>query len=121
KETNKRYTFAFTGDLGSKNLPILRDPQPLPPTDYLMIESTYGNRFHESILDAGKHLEETVKRTIQRGGKIIIPAFSVERTQEIVYHLNVLWQNKQIPDIPIFVDSPLSANITEVFMNHPEC
>lgn len=121
KETNKRYTFAFTGDLGRKNLPILRDPQILPETDYLMIESTYGNRFHESILDAGKRLEEVVKRTVQRGGKIIIPAFSVERTQEIVYHLNLLWQQKRIPDLPIFVDSPLSANVTEVFMNHPEC
>lgn len=121
KETKKRYTFAFTGDLGRKNLPILRDPQVLPETDYLMIESTYGNRFHESILDAGKHLEETVKRTVERGGKIIIPALSVERTQEIVYHLNLLWQKKRIPDMPIFVDSPLSANITEVFMNHPEC
>ncbi len=121
KETKKRYTFAFTGDLGRKNLPILRDPQVLPETDYLMIESTYGNRFHESMLDAGKHLEDTVKRTVERGGKIIIPAFSVERTQEVVYHLNLLWQQKRIPDLPIFVDSPLSANITEVFMNHPEC
>jgi len=121
KETNKRYTFAFTGDLGRKNLPILRDPQILPETDYLMTESTYGNRFHESILDAGKRLEEVVKRTVQRGGKIIIPAFSVERTQEVVYHLNLLWQQKRIPDLPIFVDSPLSANVTEVFMNHPEC
>jgi metallo-beta-lactamase family protein len=121
KETNQRFTFAFTGDLGRKNLPILRDPQVLPETNYLMIESTYGNRFHESILDAGKHLEETIKRTVQRGGKILIPAFSVERTQEIVYHLNLLWQQKRIPDLPIFVDSPLSANVTEVFMNHPEC
>jgi len=121
KETNKRYTFAFTGDLGRKNLPILRDPQVLPPTDYLMIESTYGNRFHESILDAGQHLQDTINRTVKRGGKIIIPAFSVERTQELVYHLNLLWQKKLIPDMPIYVDSPLSANVTEVFMNHPEC
>ncbi len=121
KETNKRYTFAFTGDLGRKNLPILRDPQVLPPTDYLMIESTYGNRFHESILDAGKRLEEAINRTANRGGKIIIPAFSVERTQEVVYHLNLLWQKKAIPDMPIYVDSPLSGNVTEVFINHPEC
>jgi metallo-beta-lactamase family protein len=121
KETNKRYTFAFTGDLGRKNLPILRDPQPLPPTDYLMTENTYGDRFHESILDAGNKLEEVINRTAKRGGKILIPAFAVERTQEIVYHLNKLWQEKRIPDLPIFVDSPLSANVTEVFMNHPEC
>lgn len=121
KETGKRFTFAFTGDLGRKNLPILRDPQVLPPTDYLMIESTYGNRFHESILDAGKRLEEAINRTAQRGGKIIIPAFSVERTQEVVYHLNRLWQKKSIPDMPIYVDSPLSGNVTEVFISHPEC
>jgi len=121
KETKKRFTFAFTGDLGRKNLPILRDPQILPETKVLMIESTYGNRFHESILDAGKRLEEVINRTVKRGGKIIIPAFSVERTQEIVYNLNILWQKKRIPDLPIFVDSPLSGNVTEVFVNHPEC
>ena len=121
KEKNLRYTFAFTGDLGRKNLPILRDPQPLPPTDYLVTEHTYGDRFHSSILDAGKELEGVINRTAKRGGKILIPAFSVERTQEIVYHLNILWNTKRIPDMPIFVDSPLSANVTEVFMNHPEC
>lgn len=121
QETDKRYTLAFTGDLGRKNLPILRDPQPMPPTDYLITESTYGDRFHESILEAGKRLAEVVNKTAKRGGKILIPAFSVERTQEIVYHLNRLWQEKKIPDIPIFVDSPLAANVTEVFTNHPEC
>lgn len=121
KETGKRFTFAFTGDLGRKNLPILRDPQVLPPTDYLMMESTYGNRFHESILDAGKRLAEVINATAKRGGKIIIPAFSVERTQEVVYHLNLLWQKKAIPDLPIYIDSPLSANVTEVFAAHPEC
>jgi len=121
QETGKLTTLAFTGDLGRKNLPILRDPQPLPPTEYLLIESTYGNRFHESMLDASAKLEAIVKKVAARGGKIIIPAFSVERTQEIIYHLNILWQNKKIPDLPIFVDSPLSVNVTEVFMNHPEC
>ncbi len=121
KETDRRFTFAFTGDLGRKNLPILRDPQPLPPTEYLMMENTYGDRFHESMLDAGKKLEEVINRTAKRGGKILIPAFAVERTQEIVYHLNMLWQKKLIPDLPVYVDSPLSANVTEVFMNHPEC
>ncbi len=121
KETNKRYTLAFTGDLGRKNLPILRDPQPLPPSEYLITEHTYGDRLHGDIANVGKDLEEVINRTAQRGGKILIPAFSVERTQEIVYHLNILWQKKMIPDMPIFVDSPLSANVTEVFRNHPEC
>jgi metallo-beta-lactamase family protein len=121
KEKNLRYTLAFTGDLGRKNLPILRDPQPLPPTEYLITEHTYGDRLHEDISHAGEDLEKVINRTAARGGKILIPAFSVERTQEIVYHLNLLWQKKLIPDMPIFVDSPLSANVTEVFMNHPEC
>lgn len=121
KENDKHIKIGFTGDLGRKNLPILRDPQILPDVDYLLIESTYGDRFHESILDAGKKLGEIVNKTIKRGGKIIIPSFALERTQEVVYHLNVLWQNKQIPDIPVFVDSPLAANVTEVFAGHPEC
>ncbi len=121
KEKQIRYNFAFTGDLGRKNLPILRDPQILPETQYLMMETTYGNRLHESILNAANRLEEIINKTAARGGKIIIPAFSVERTQEVVYHLNLLWQKNRIPDLPIYVDSPLSGNVTEVFMNHPEC
>lgn len=121
KETDKRFTLAFTGDLGRKNLPILRDPQPLPPSDYLLTECTYGDRFHESMTEAAEELTAVVNRTVKRGGKILIPAFALERTQEIVYHLNSLWQQKKIPDVPIYVDSPLAANVTEVFVNHPEC
>jgi len=121
KKSKKTYRFAFTGDLGRKNLPILVDPTPMPPSEYLIIESTYGNRFHESMLDASAELKKIVNRVAKRGGKIIVPAFSVERTQEMIYHLNVLWQKKQIPDLPIYVDSPLSVNISEVFINHPEC
>lgn len=121
QETKTTYPFAYTGDLGRKNLPILKDPTPMPPSKYLIIESTYGNRFHESMLDAGAKLKEIVNKVAKRGGKIIIPAFSVERTQEMIYQLNVLWQNKEIPDVPVYVDSPLSVNISEVFVNHPEC
>jgi metallo-beta-lactamase family protein len=121
KEKNLRYTFGFTGDLGRKGLPILRDPQMMPETEYLVTEHTYGDRLHEDISHIDTDLESVIKRTAKRGGKILIPAFSVERTQEIVYHLNILWQQKRIPDMPVFVDSPLSANVTEVFRNHPEC
>ncbi len=121
KEFDRRFTFAFTGDLGREHLPILRDPQPLPPTEFLVSECTYGDRLHESMLEVGKELEEVIKRTAKRGGKILIPAFALERTQEIVYHLNKLWRAHRIPDLPIFVDSPLSANLTEVFVSHPEC
>lgn len=121
KETGKRHTLAFTGDLGRKNLPILRDPQPMPATENLITECTYGNRLHESMTDAANRMAEVINRTVKRGGKIFIPAFALERTQEMIYHLNVLWQNNVIPDIPIYVDSPLAANVTEVFAAHPEC
>ncbi len=121
KKTKKRTTLGFTGDLGRKGLPILKDPTSMPPTKNLIMESTYGNRFHESMFDARGKLREIINRVANRGGKIIIPAFSVERTQEIIYHLNVLWQNEEIPDLPVFVDSPLSVNISDVFMSHPEC
>jgi len=121
KDKDRRFTLAFTGDLGRKNLPILRDPQPLPPSDYLISECTYGNRFHNTITEVDKELEAVINRTAKRGGKILIPAFALERTQEIVYHLNLLAKQKRIPDLPVFVDSPLAANVTEVFVNHPEC
>lgn len=122
KENGKKHRLSFTGDLGRKNLPILRDPEILPASDFLISESTYGNRFHKSILNVGEIMAELVGKVARRGGKIIIPAFSLERTQEVVYHLNRLWQEKAIPaNIPVYVDSPLSGNLTQVFAEHPEC
>ncbi|MBI2453744.1 MBL fold metallo-hydrolase, partial [Candidatus Peregrinibacteria bacterium] len=120
-ETKRQKVVVFTGDLGRKNLPLLRDPAVIERADILIMESTYGNRFHRSILDVDKKLEEVVKRTCNRGGKIIIPAFALERTQEIVYHMNILFQQKRVPEIPIFVDSPLAVNLTQIFTAHPEC
>lgn len=121
KDTGKNIKVAFSGDLGRKGLPLLRDPAPLPETEYYITECTYGNRFHESIHEVDQKLTEIINETADRGGKIIIPAFSLERTQEVVYHLNLLWQKKAIPELPIYVDSPLAANVTEVFRVHPEC
>ncbi len=121
KETNQRFSFGYTGDLGRKGLPLLRDPQILPATDYLLSESTYGNRFHAAIQTVEQDLADIINRTAHRGGRIIIPAFALERTQEIVYYLNILWKDKKIPELPIYVDSPLSGNLTEVFRSHPEC
>jgi len=120
QETKKQKILVFTGDLGRKNLPLLRDPWQPERADILIMESTYGNRFHKSILDVGEQLRDLVNETCNRGGKIIIPAFALERTQEIVYHMNLLFQAKSIPEIPIFVDSPLAVNLTEVFSSHPE-
>jgi len=112
---------AFSGDVGRKHLPIIRDPQPLPPVDYLIMESTYGDRFHKPTTDVRQTLADVVNRTANRGGKIIVPAFAVGRTQQLVLLLHELIDAHRIPSIPIFVDSPLAINATEVFRKHPEC
>jgi metallo-beta-lactamase family protein len=93
----------------------------LPPVDYLIMESTYGARKHPEATDALKRLEEIFKRTLARGGRIIVPAFAVGRTQQLVLLLHQLVNEKRIPSVPIFVDSPLAVNVTEVFRRHPEC
>ncbi len=120
-DNGKEKTILFTGDLGRKGLPILRDPESVQKADALIIESTYGGKFHDPIQGMESKLCETILRTIKRGGKVIIPAFSVERTQEITYTLHRLFENGNLPRIPVFVDSPLSVNATEVFRLHPEC
>ncbi len=120
-DTKKQWIVVFTGDLGRKNLPLLRNPYQVERADIFITESTYGNRFHKSILDVSEQLEKLVNNTCKKGGKIIVPAFALERTQEIVYHLNILFKEKRIPEIPIFVDSPLAVNLTEIFTAHPEC
>jgi len=114
-------TVAFSGDVGRPGLPIVRDPEPLPPVDYLIMESTYGNRLHEQQGDVVAHLEQVVNRTVERGGRLIVPAFAVGRTQQIVLLLHQLSNEKRIPSLPIFVDSPLAVNVTRVFRDHPEC
>lgn len=120
-ETKKQWILVFTGDLGRKHLPLLQDPYQVERADILISESTYGNRFHKSILDVDVQLEAVIKEACKKGGKIIIPAFALERTQEIVYHMNILFREKRIPEIPIFVDSPLAVNLTNIFTSHPEC
>jgi len=112
---------AFSGDLGRKNKPIIRDPEPIPDPDYLVMESTYGDRLHQDTDDALKKLEEIVSSTARKGGKVIIPAFAVERTQELIYHLHLLTDRGKIPEIPIFIDSPMATNATAIFRVHPEC
>jgi metallo-beta-lactamase family protein len=111
----------FTGDLGRPGLPILRDPDPVPPGDLLICESTYGGHTHETFDETAERLGEVVRQTADRGGKLIIPAFSVGRTQTIVYFLHQLMNAGRLPDLPIFVDSPMAVRATEVFRAHPEC
>jgi metallo-beta-lactamase family protein len=116
----RRFRLGFTGDLGRPGLPIVRDPEPLAPVDYLIMESTYGNRVHEPMQSVAQKLAEIAIRTYARGGKIIVPAFAVGRTQQLVLILHELIQANAIPKFPIFVDSPLAVNVTEVFRKHPE-
>jgi metallo-beta-lactamase family protein len=112
---------AFSGDVGRPNLPIIRDPEVMPPADYLVMESTYGGRLHKSAAHVENKLADVVNRTARRGGRIIVPAFAVGRTQQLVLLLHELANSKRIPNIPIFVDSPLAVNVTEVHRAHPEC
>src|SRR5262249_49016107 len=119
--TGQSHTITFTGDLGRRGLPILRDPAPVPPGDLWIPESTYGGRTHEPVESLGDGLCDVVKRTIDRGGKVLVPAFSLGRTQTVIYYLQELIGERRLPELPIFVDSPLAANATEVFRLHPEC
>src|ERR1041385_1506353 len=121
RENGKKFRYLFSGDVGRGNDDILRDPQPVEDVDFLQIESTYGGREHSPKPDATRMVGQLVRETLDRKGKVIIPAFSVGRTQQIVYTLNQLTIAGEIPAAPIFVDSPLSVNATEVYRLHPEC
>lgn len=120
-ENGKNIRLAYIVDLGRKNLPILKDPAMIEDIDFMIIESTYGNRLHDDLKGTDEKLAKIVNDTISKGGKIIIPAFSLGRTQDIVYSLNRLQDAEKIPRIKVFVDSPLSVNVTEIFKLHPEC
>ena len=112
KEDSEEKTLVFTGDLGRRDMPLLKDPYQPDQADYLLTESTYGNRVHESITEAETELAEIVGKTVARGGKILIPAFSLGRTQEIIYALHKMFDDGRIPDtLPVYVDSPLSVNL----------
>ena len=110
----------FSGDVGRSGLPIIRDPAPPRGADVVLLESTYGNREHPSVAGARDQLARVVTDTAARGGRILIPAFAVGRTQEIVSDLHILARERKIPQIPIYVDSPLAIDATTVFATHPE-
>jgi metallo-beta-lactamase family protein len=121
EEEGRKFRYLFSGDIGRGDHEILRDPQPVENVDFLQIESTYGARDHANKLSAKDQLKTLINQTLERQGKVIIPAFSVGRTQMIVYTLHQLTLEGELPEVPIFVDSPLSVNATEVFRLHPEC
>jgi metallo-beta-lactamase family protein len=121
KKDGKETRILFSGDLGRKGKPIIRDPDSPPAPDYLVIESTYGDRRHDDSTDAMGKLAELAKRAVKNSGKILIPAFAIERTQELVYYFHMLQDKGIVPEIPIYVDSPMATNATTIFQVHPEC
>jgi len=111
----------FSGDIGRRDLPLLRDPVLPDGADYLIMESTYGDKPHRDPELAYDELRQVVSRTVERGGKVIIPSFAVGRTQELVYDLHQMMDKSEIPHIPVIVDSPLAVNASDIFRHHPEC
>jgi len=114
-------TLIFTGDVGRKGAAVVRDPETLKRADILITESTYGGRHHGPMAQVREQLRAVVNGTVSKGGLLIIPAFAVGRTQDVVYNLHELMNAKQIPSLPVYVDSPLATNVTEIFRQHPEC
>jgi metallo-beta-lactamase family protein len=122
RQRGQSRSLLFSGDLGRANMPILRDPQPPPPCDVLVIESTYGDRLHEDAIDARQRLaRELVEHAIRHRSKIIVPAFSVGRTQEIIMRIKEMVKAGVVDPIPIHIDSPLALKAMQVFRRHPEC
>ena len=118
KDSQQNIRLGYAVDLGRKNLPLLNDPMLPKGLDYLILESTYGGRLHTPIEEAKAKLKDAINRTVERRGKILIPSFTLERTQEVLYFLNELLKEKAIPAIPIYVDSPLATDITDLFKYH---
>ncbi len=121
EEKGRKFRLWFSGDIGRRKKPLLRDPVLPSGADYLLMECTYGDKPHRDPEMSHDEFRDVVCRTVQRGGKLIIPAFAVGRTQELVYALHQLMDYGEIPSIPVFVDSPLAVNVSDVFRKHPEC
>jgi metallo-beta-lactamase family protein len=122
KEHGHKEYIGFSGDIGRPDRPILRDPQPMPACDYLICESTYGGKEHQGMPNDEEDLLKVIQHTcIEKKGKLIIPAFSVGRTQELVYMMDRLETQGKLPKVPVYVDSPLAIDATDIFIMHPEC
>ena len=121
EEKGRKTSIWFSGDIGRRDLPLVRDPVLPYDTDYLIMECTYGDKLHRNPSEAHKEFRDVVLRTIQRGGKVIIPAFAVGRTQELVYSLHMMIASGKVPPVPVIVDSPLAVSASRIFEQHPEC
>lgn len=120
-DNGRHLSICYSGDLGRADIPIIRNPDIISDSDVLIIESTYGNRLHTDINNASDKLAKVINETISKGGKLIVPSFALERTQELIYFLHQLQVNNKIPKFPIFLDSPLAIGATDIFRLHPEC
>ena len=120
RNDNEERTVLFSGDVGRWDTPILRDPDLFDEADYVVIESTYGNRLHKPNQQIPENLARIINQTYRAGGNVVVPSFAVERSQELLYHLHELLRQKRIPEIPVFLDSPMAVRVTEVFRRHPE-
>jgi len=121
QENGRKFRLWFSGDIGRRDIPLLRDPVLPSDADYMIMESTYGDKPHREPQLAYDELREVICKTVDRGGKVIIPAFAVGRTQELVYFLHQMIDKGEVPRIPVIVDSPLAVNASDIFRAHPEC
>lgn len=121
EEKGRKIRLWFSGDIGRYRMPLLRDPVLPEAVDYMIMESTYGDKLHSDPDQAFNEFRNVIKLTVERGGKVIVPAFAVGRTQELVYNLNEMMEDGDVPLVPVYVDSPLAVNATQVFRNHLEC
>jgi metallo-beta-lactamase family protein len=119
-QQGEQRTILFSGDVGRRNAPILRDPAVFAAADYVIVESTYGDRLHEGSSEVAEHLAEVVNSTLNVGGNIVVPSFALERAQEVLYYLNRLLIDGRIPRLMVFVDSPMAVRVTDVFERHPD-
>jgi len=117
-EGDQKRTLLFSGDLGQWDKPLIRDPQLLAGADYVVLESTYGDRNHKAYSPPEEQLADIINETVKQGGKVVIPTFAVERAQELTYHIGRLVHEDKIPDVPVYLDSPMAVNVTEVFRRH---
>ncbi|MBN1591570.1 MAG: MBL fold metallo-hydrolase [Pirellulales bacterium] len=121
RENGQARRIVFSGDIGQYDKPIIRDPEVFTEADYVIMESTYGIREHEDVENIGTRLAQIISETVAAGGNVVIPTFAIERAQELIYHLGSLLHEGRIPDVPVYLDSPMASKVTDVFRRHREC
>ncbi|MBN2217627.1 MAG: MBL fold metallo-hydrolase [Pirellulales bacterium] len=121
RENGASRRIVFSGDVGQWDKPIIRDPAVFTQADYVVMESTYGIRVHENFTNVESRLAQIVEETVVAGGNVVIPTFAIERAQELIYHLGNLINQRRVPDVPVYLDSPMASEVTGVFLRHKDC